>query len=64
MTTQNNEPWKYAPFDGAERLQMQQTAKMTFIERLQALDEMICLALKVNEAACVAEKQPPYGTGK
>jgi hypothetical protein len=39
----DEDPWQYATFEGAERLQYQQTAKMTFSERLQALDDMICL---------------------
>ena len=38
------DPWQYATYEGAERLQHQQTAKMTFSERLEALDNMISLA--------------------
>lgn len=38
------DPWQYGTFKGAERLQHQQTARMTFSERLQALDDMIILA--------------------
>ena len=38
------DPWQYATYEGAERLQHQQTARMTFSERLEALDNMISLA--------------------
>lgn len=36
--------WKYATYEGVERLQYLQTAKMTLSERLEALDDMIRLA--------------------
>lgn len=38
------DPWIYATYKGVERLQLRQTARMTFSERLQALDDMIHLA--------------------
>lgn len=38
------DPWQYATYEGAERLQHQQTARMTFSEQLEALDNMISLA--------------------
>ena|GEM_PF-1707790 len=37
------DPWKYATYEGVERLQRRQTAKMTLSERLKALDDMISL---------------------
>ena len=41
-TRQNDEdPWRYATYEGAEQLQCRQTAKMTLGERLRALDDMI-----------------------
>ena len=40
----NEDPWQYATYEGAERLQRRQTAKMSFSQRLQALDDMIRLA--------------------
>ena len=38
------DPWKYATYDGAEWLQVRQTARMMLSERLEALDDMISLA--------------------
>lgn len=40
----SDNPWQYATYEGAERLQHQKTLKMTFSERLRALDNMIRLA--------------------
>jgi hypothetical protein len=37
------DPWKYATYEGVERLQYLQTSKMTLSQRLQALDDMIHL---------------------
>jgi hypothetical protein len=62
MKTQNDDPWKYATFEGVESLQLEQTAKMTFVERLEALDEMIRLAKQLQGGAfSVHEKQADYG---
>lgn len=51
-----NAVWQYATYEGVERLQFQQTARMTLSKRLDALDAMISLAkglhggrLAVNE---------------
>ncbi len=44
----NEDPWQYATHEGAERLQFEQTARMTFSERLQALDDMINLARELR----------------
>jgi len=44
------DPWQYGTFEGAERLLHQQTAIMTFPERLQALDDMITLAGELHPA--------------
>ncbi len=38
------DPWRYATYEGVERLQYRQTARMTLSERLKALDDMISLA--------------------
>ena len=40
----NEDPWKYATYEGVERLQYRQTERMTLSERLRALDDMISLA--------------------
>ena len=45
----NEDPWQYdATHEGAELLQLEQTARMTFSERLQALDNMISLARELR----------------
>jgi hypothetical protein len=44
----NEDPWQYATHEGAELLQLEQTARMTFSERLQALDGMISLARELR----------------
>ncbi|MCF7818158.1 MAG: hypothetical protein K9M54_09780 [Kiritimatiellales bacterium] len=56
------DPWRDATFEGVERLQLRQTARMTFPERLQALDEMICLAKTLRpQAFAVHESDVSYG---
>lgn len=62
MKTQKNseDPWQYATYEGAERLQFQQTARMTLSERLQALDEMISVARKLGGGLAVYESQADY----
>ena len=40
----NEDLWKYATYEGVERLQYRQTERMTLSERLRALDDMISLA--------------------
>jgi len=58
----NEDPWQYATFEGVERLQLRQTAKMTFPERLQALDDMISLTKQLQpNAFAVRESDIPYG---
>lgn len=58
----HDDPWQYATFEGVERMQLRQTAKMTFSERLQALDDMISLAKQLQpEAFAVQESDMPYG---
>ena len=49
------DPWKYATYDGAEWLQVRQTAGMTLSERLEALDDMISLARDLHMGG---EKSP------
>ena len=44
----SDDPWQYATYEGAERMQHQQTAKMTFSERLHALENMIRLARRLH----------------
>ena len=44
----SEDPWQYATHEGAELLQLEQTARMTFSERLQALDDMISLARELR----------------
>jgi len=53
----NEDTWQYATHEGAELLQLEQTARMTFSERLQALDDMICLARDLQGE----EGLPPAG---
>ena len=48
----DEDPWQYATYEGVERLQSLQTAKMTLSERLQALDDMIRLARGLHEHGC------------
>ena len=65
MEMQNDDPWKYATYEGAEQLQLEQTAKMTFVERLEALDEMIRIARQLRGGTlAVYEEQVSYGTQK
>ena len=45
----NEDPWQYATHEGAELLQLEQTARMTFSELLQALDDMISLAGELRD---------------
>jgi hypothetical protein len=59
----NEDPWQYGTYDGAERLQFQQTARMTLSERLQALDEMIQLVSSIHgPQMLVREDSTGYGT--
>lgn len=60
----NDDPWQYATFEGVERLQFQQTAKMSMPERLAVLDGMLSLArsMKPSKPLAVAEEPPAYGT--
>lgn len=56
------DPWDYASYDGVERLQLQQTAKMSLTERLRALDRMISLAKQLQpDAYALRESEVPYG---
>lgn len=58
----NEDPWQYATYEGAERLQFQQTARMTLSERLQALDEMIDFAVRLQgPQLLVREDSAGYG---
>lgn len=60
--TGNSDPWSYASFDGAERLQAEQVARMSLSERLHVLDEMIGMAIGLQgDAAMIRESQPSYG---
>ena len=45
----NEDPWKYATYEGVERLQYRQTERMTLSERLRALDDMISLARELHK---------------
>jgi 3-hydroxyacyl-CoA dehydrogenase len=60
MKSQQNseDPWQYATYEGVERLQFQQTARMTLSERLQALDEMISLARALHGCDLVVNEPP------
>jgi hypothetical protein len=46
----DKDPWRYATYEGAEKLQHEKTAKMTFAERLQVLDDMIHIAVGLQNA--------------
>ena len=56
----SEDPWQYATYDGAAKLQLQQTAKMTLSERLDALDEMINFAQGLRGSLQVAEESEKY----
>ncbi|WP_136079722.1 hypothetical protein [Pontiella desulfatans] len=60
----NDDPWRYATFEGVERLQFQQTAKMSMPERLAVLDGMLALArsMKPSKPLALAEESPEYGS--
>ncbi len=61
----NNDPWQYATHDGTERLQFEQTARMSLSERLQALDGMIALARQLQKGGLAGYEDPSsYGTRK
>lgn len=58
------DPWRYATFEGAERLQFRQTAGMSMPERLAAVDRMLAFARGIKAAGkpAVAEDTPGYGS--
>lgn len=58
----SEDPWQYATYEGAEKLQHEVAKKMTLSERLDVLDEMLAFArsMKPVEKA-VAEESPKYG---
>ena len=58
----SNDPWQYASFEGAERLQLQQVGKMSLSERLDVLDDMVSFAQGLHgNAFTVRESQASYG---
>lgn len=66
MKSQENSEdiWQYATYAGVERLQFQQTARMTLSERLQVLDQMIAFAKELHgNNWMVAEEPAEYKTG-
>jgi hypothetical protein len=57
-----DDPWQYATYEGVERLQCQQTGKMTISQRLEALDGMIRLATSFKDVPmAVHEDSAKYG---
>lgn len=60
----SEDPWQYATYEGAEKLQHDRAKKLTLSERLDVLDGMLAFARSLNpsEASPVAEKPPKYGT--
>lgn len=60
----NEDLWACATFEGAERLQLRQTARMTLSERLRVLDEMIDFATGVHgDKLFVTEEPVEYKAG-
>jgi len=58
----NDDPWQYATFEGAERLQLELVGKMSLSERLDVLDEMMRFAQGLHgNAFAVRESQASYG---
>lgn len=59
----NEDPWQYATFDGVERLQFRQTARMSMPERLAVVDGMLAFAHSLKPAESrLGEESPDYGT--
>jgi hypothetical protein len=60
----SDNPWQYATYEGAEKLQHEQAKKLTLSERLDVLDGMLAFAcsMKPSDAPVVAENLPKYGT--
>lgn len=63
MADEDGIDWASTTFEGNRREYLRQMRKLTFSQKLDALDEMTELAEKFQrqrEAAMVKEKKPPY----
>jgi hypothetical protein len=58
----SEDPWQYATYDGAEKLQHELARKLSLSERLDLLDEMFRFANGLKERPSVAEELSQYGS--
>ena len=57
----SEDPWQYATYEGAEKLQHELAKKLSLSERLDLLDEMLRFANGLKDCSWVSEESPKYG---